>query len=106
MEFLDQPLIRLRFLDRVQISALYIFDQCDLHGLLLIIFTDHHRDLGKSGQLGRSPPALPGYDLIMTVLFLDDQRLKHSIRLNGICQLLERSLIKIFTGLCPIGFDQ
>ena len=51
--------------DGVQVLALDVLDQRQLQHLRIGDFLNHHRNFGQSSQLGRSPAALAGDNLVM-----------------------------------------
>jgi hypothetical protein len=61
---LDQELVPLPLLDRVQILALHVLDDGDLDRFLIAQCTDDDRNVVKIGELGRAPAALAGDDLV------------------------------------------
>ena len=78
-EFFHQPLIRLRFLDRVQVLSLDILNQRDFHGFLIREFPYDHRNFFQSGCFGGSPPSFTGNNLVTVILFLNDERLNNPV---------------------------
>ena len=63
VEFVGQAPVGLRFLDRIQILALDVFDQRDLEHLVVGDVAIDDGDLEQAGALRGAPPALAGDDL-------------------------------------------
>ena len=57
--------IALGFLHGIQVLPLEVFNQAQLHDLLVVGLNDDRRDLHQPRQLGGPPAALPGDDLIV-----------------------------------------
>ena len=75
--------------NRAEVLALDVFYQGDLQELRLGDFLNHHRNVRKTGQVRRTPSALPGHNLKARTCFADNQRLDDAIRPNGVRQFLE-----------------
>ena len=57
-------LIAERLFDRVEVRALQVFDERELHRLLVVGLDDDDRHVGKPREPRRAPAALAGDDLI------------------------------------------
>jgi hypothetical protein len=68
-----EPVERLSDLYRVQVLALDVLNEGDLHELVVGIVLDDHGNLCETGELGRAPPAFPGDELITRTGEADDQ---------------------------------
>ena len=64
VEFVGEPAIGQRFLDRIQILALDVLDQRDGQQPVLGNVADDDRHLEEAGALRRAPAALAGDDLV------------------------------------------
>ena len=63
-KFTDQALERVGFLERIEVLALYVFNEGHGHGRFIGHLPDNGWDLGEACEL-RSPPAtLPGDDFV------------------------------------------
>src|SRR5439155_14645234 len=102
---LDQPLVRLRLLDRVEVLALDVLDQRQLEGLLLRDLPDHHRQLAQAGPLRRPPPPLAGDQHVAVVRAADDERQEHAFAADRLGQLLDVAFVEVAAGLVPVGPD-
>jgi hypothetical protein len=66
-EILDQLLVGAGLLERVEVLAMQVFDQCLLHAVDVRDVPHDGRDGGHPGALGGSPAALPRYQLVFAV---------------------------------------
>ena len=62
-KFVREPRVGLRFLDRVEVGALQIFDQRQLENFEVGRLPDDDRRFGQAGFLGRAPAAFAGDEL-------------------------------------------
>ena len=69
-----QLLIALRFLDRVEVLSLKIFDEGELHDLALARLDDHRRNFIQTGLPRGTPSSLACDDLIIAFLFARTHR--------------------------------
>ena len=92
MELVDQSLEASRFLDRIQVFALDVFDQRLRRGRRVRHIADQRRDLGEAGHLRRAPSALAGNDLVLAIASgdADQHRLHQALRLDRARELVER----------------
>ena len=103
---LHQLLIAGRLLDGVEVLALQVFDQRDLHRLLLIHLPDDDRDLLQARHAAGAPTALACHQLIAAARQgAHQQRLQHAVLPDGIRQLVERLLREDFSRLVAVWLD-
>ena len=102
-EVADQPLIRLGFLDRVQILALDIFDQRDLERGGVVEVAHDNRDFMETRALGGAPAALTGNDLIGAAVRADNDGLDHAARGDRGREFVQRGFIETAAGLAGVG---
>ena len=103
--FLHQGLVTQGFFHGVQVLALEIFNQCQLHGLFIIGFDDHSRNLPQVCQSCGTPAAFTGDDLVITAGgFPDGQGLDHTVDPDGFRQGGQFLFVKVLTGLVGVGF--
>ncbi len=100
--FLEQR-IALGLLDRVEVFALEIFDQCDLQRLFVSGLDDDHRHLLQQGGPGGAQSALPGDQLELAAHLAHQQRLEHAVHLDRFHQFGEGFRLEIATGLPRAG---
>ena len=99
-----QLLIAKRLFNGIEIRALQVFDERQLHGLLVVGLHDDDRHVRKSGQPGRAPAAFPGDDLIEAGRQLPHrQRLDDAVHPDGFRKGSQLLLIKGLSGLQGIG---
>ncbi len=106
MKLLDQPVIGVSLLDRVEVLALDVFHERPLEHLVVADGPDHDRDLRKPGPTGGPQAALSGDELEAGVGFADDQRLEDSLLADRGGELLQLILGELTAGLEPIRADQ
>jgi hypothetical protein len=83
VEFVDQALQRLRFLQRVEVFALDVLDQRHRDHGAVVDHAHHHRHFGQAGTLRRTPAAFAGDDLVgATALAVGADMLAHHDRLD------------------------
>ena len=83
MKFLLQATIAVRLFDGVEIFALEIFHQGELHSLMIAGVTHQDRHSAQAGAHGGAPTALAGDQLEAVVLGANDQRLNNALIANG-----------------------
>ena len=106
VEFRDQLAIGFRFLNRVQILALNIFDERDFERFLLVKIPDDRRDAVKLSPLRSTPAPLARDDLKAAAMRADDDRLDHTALGDAVGQLLQRAIIEMTARLFGMGVDQ
>ena len=79
----DQALVGLRLLDRVEVLPLDILDQSDFECLVVAELADDRRYVVQPRPLGRAPAPFAGDDLEAVAMRADDDRLDHAARLDG-----------------------
>ena len=73
----------------VQVFTLQVFDERDLHRLLVGHFPDDDGDGGESDHAGCAPAPFTGNQLIGAIVHGPDQHgLKDAVGFDGLCQLL------------------
>ena len=102
----DEQLQAFRLFDGVQVFTLQVFDEGDLHRLLIGHFPDDDGNRGEAHHAGRSPPAFTGNQLIGAIVHGPDQHgLEDAVGFDGLRQLLQSLLVEGLTGLFFVGFD-
>jgi len=101
----DQPLIGLRLLDRVQILALDILDQRHLERLVVAELADDGRDFVQPRPLRRPPAPLASDDLEAVAVRADDDRLDDAARLDGLGEFDQRLFLENPAGLARMRLD-
>src|SRR5690606_19483414 len=76
-------------LDGVEVLALDVLDERDLHQAVVGEFLDDDGNLVKAGHAGGSEAALASDELVGVAVAADDQRLDDAILANGLRELLE-----------------
>ena len=92
--FVDQPLIGLRLLDRVEVLALDILDQRDFERFVVAELADDRRDFVQPRPLRRAPAPLAGDDLEAVAVRADDDRLDDAARLDRGGELVQRLFVE------------
>ena len=98
-EFTREPGIRLRFLDRIEIRALQIFDQRKLEHLQVGGDAGNHRHFREPCFLRRPPAAFPGDQFVPAAHLPNDQRLDDSMLANRFDQFVQGLAREIFPRL-------
>ena len=104
-KFVRQPRVGLRFLDRVEIGALQVFDQRQLEHFQVGRLPNDGGRFAQAGFLGRAPAAFAGDELELVVDLPNDKRLDDAALPDGIDQLLERFALKFPARLERAGDD-
>ena len=104
--FPDQRIVAHGFFHRVQVGALEIFDEGQLHGLFVVRLYYHHRHLCQLCQAGCPPTALAGDDLVVAVgHFPYSQGLNDAMGPDGLGQFFQLFRVKVPPGLIRIGLN-
>ncbi len=103
--FLDQVLVRLRLLDRVELLALNVFHQRQFEQPLVGHLPDHRRNLQQARPLGGRKAALPGDQLEIPAEGADEHRLQNPVFADRGRQLFEALLVEEEPGLVRIRGD-
>ena len=92
---------------RVQILALKVFHQCQLHRLFVGHILDDDGGLGQARHPACTPAALTCNDLVVAVLLALAHRdwCDDAMQANALCQLVQRYLIKDLPRLIGIRLD-
>ena len=93
-------------LDRVEVLALEILNDGDLHRLLVGDLADDGGDGGLAGALRGEPAALAGDELEASGVLADGDGLDDSGDLDGIGELVEGDFVEVGAGLVGIAVDQ
>ena len=93
--FARQPLIGLRFFDRVEILALDVLDQRDLERLGIVEVANDDRHLVQPRALRRPPAPLARDDLIVMPMRPHHDRLDQPTRRDRRRQLVEHRLVEM-----------
>ena len=83
VEFLQQPVVAARLLERTEVPALDILDQGDLQGVPVRKLLDDDRNIVKLGRLRRPPAAFTGDDFVgvgLLRMVTHDDRLEDALR--------------------------
>ena len=92
--------IALGLFDGIEVGALEIFDQRQLHGLLVVGLDHDDRNLVETCEPGCAPAALTGDDLIEAGRQLPHgQRLDNAVHGDGVGQRLQFVRVKAFARL-------
>ena len=97
--------IPVRFLDRVEIFALNIFDERNLCRRGVVEFPDQSRNLVETRLLRGSPASLARDDLESVPLGTHEDRLEHTALRDRLSQLRNRGVVKALSGLSGIGLN-
>ena len=102
-----QLLITLRFLDRVEILSLKIFNEGELHDLALARLDDHRRNFIQTGLPRGTPSSLACDDLIIAFLFARAHRDRRddAVQTDAFRELVERLLREYLPRLAGVRFD-
>lgn len=84
-----QPVERVGDFDRVEVLALDILDERDLHEAVISEFLHDDRNFLESGNAGGAEAALSGDELIAIACAADDERLDDAVFADGLGELLE-----------------
>jgi hypothetical protein len=102
----DQPLVATRLLDRRQVLALDVLDQCQLEqGLLADVAPHDHGNFREPRARRRPEPALAGDELVATLVLGHQQRLKNTVGADGIGELGKCGIIEMAPWLAAPGRD-
>ena len=102
LEFVGQAPIGLRFIDRVQVLALDVFDESHFEERPLLSgpdFAHHDWHAQQAGFLRRAPPALAGDDVKAIADLANDDRLNHAIGLDRPRQVVKPPIVRLPTRL-------
>src|SRR6202030_4841168 len=101
--------ITLRFLHRIEVLALHVFDDRDLKRVGIADIDRHDRDLVQAGDLRGAPAPLTGDDL-KAILYAFDrthhERLDHAVLPDRIGELTEFGIGKGPARIARIGLDE
>jgi len=98
----EQGLIGIRLLDRIQCLPLEVFNQGKFRQIPIFRLADDDGDLFQAGRLCRPPAPLAGNDLISVVRFPDDDRLDDAAFLHGGNQFPLVIVVEVPPGLKPV----
>ena len=103
---LNQHLIALGLFHGIQIFALEVLDQTQLHDLAVIRLNDYGGDFVKTGGLGGTPTAFAGDDLVVAGRQLAyGDGLNNAELTNRIGQLRQGLIVELCSWLCGVGND-
>ena len=109
-ELVDEHLVGARFLDRVEILALDVFDQRHLEASLLLArvqLLDDDGDAMQARALRGAPAALAGDDLVPASLeTTSDDRLNDAVGLDRVRQFLEALVLHVAARLIVIRLEE
>jgi hypothetical protein len=104
-EVQQELLVRGRFLQRVQVLTMHVFEERIAEHLIVLGGADDGGDPLQSCCSRRADSPLPHHDLIALAAGPNHDRLENADRLNAGCQLLQRLLVEGPTRLTRIGID-
>ena len=99
MELFGELVIRVRFLDRIQILPLNVLDESDGKDSVLGNLADHDRNLEQTCALRCAPAALAGDDLVAVARPAYDDQLNHAVRANRPREILQPIVVHRGAGL-------
>ena len=102
---IDQLLVGVGLLDRVQILALDILDQRELGRRRIVDVADDRRDRVELRALRRAPAPLAGDDLEAVAVGPQQDRLKHAALGDRFGELVERLFVELHPRLARVGPD-
>ncbi len=109
VEAIDQLVIGGRFLDRIEILALHVFDDGEFEGFRILHLADDHRHVMQLGALRRAPAPLARHDLETVAHALDgahENRLKDSLFADGVREIFQFGFGEILARLVRIRFEK
>ena len=105
-EFAGEALVGAGLLDGIEVLALEVLDDGDLHGLLVGDLADDGGDGGFAGALGGEPAALSGDELEAFADGADGDGLDDAGDLDGFGELVEGGFVEVGAGLVGIAVDE
>ena len=105
-EFAGEALVGAGLLDGIEILALEVLDDGDLHGLLVGDLADDGGDGGFAGALGGEPAALSGDELEASADGADGDGLDDAGDLDGFGEFVEGGFVEVGSGLVGIAVDE
>ena len=105
MEFSREPGKSARFLDRIEVFALQVLDECEFEDVLVGGFANDHRRLLQSDPLRGAPAAFSGNELEFVAAFAGNQRLNNSVFADRVDKLLQNVVAKVGPRLKWSGDD-
>ena len=106
-QLVGQPAVGARFLDRVEVLALDVFDQRQLQPLFIGNVAHDHRDLQQPGAQRGAPAPFAGHDLVLALLAAaHHDRLEDPGLLDRCGQRVEPLFIHVAPRLLAIRLDQ
>ena len=103
LQFVGQAAIRLRFLDRIQVFALDVFDQRDREQVGVGDVANDDRHLEKACALCGAPAPLASDDLVTAVDQAHEDRLNDAVAADRLRELFEPPLIDLLARLPRVG---
>jgi len=100
-----QALERVGNLDRVEVLALDILDECDLHEAIIGVILDNDWDLREAGDLGGAPSAFTGDQLVATDGRAHDQGLDDAVLANGLSEFSQAVCLETAARLERVWVD-
>lgn len=105
VELLVQAIKGVSYFNRVQILALDVLDERDLHEPLVCEVLNDDGHVGERSQLRGAPAALSGDELISVSGMTDDDGLDDSVLSDGLGEFGEALRIEYLTRLKGVGLD-
>ena len=104
--FLHERLVPSGLLERVQVLALQVFNERELHDLAFGKIAHHGGHFLHAGHAGGAPAPFPGHDLVAAAdQRPHQQRLQHAVLGNGLGQLGEGSVVEVLARLRAVRLN-
>ena len=105
-EFVNEPAVRLRLFDRVQILPLDVLDQRNLQRFAVGVIADDDRHFVKARALRGAPAALTRDDLIIMAVRTHHDRLDDAAFRDRAGKLVQRVVVEMAARLIGVGSDR
>ncbi|KSV69244.1 hypothetical protein N182_32735 [Sinorhizobium sp. GL2] len=100
----DQLLVAKRFVERIEIRALDVFDDSDFKRRAIVNVANDNRDFGEPGQLCGTPAALAGDDLVaIDADGASNDRLDNTMLTDRIGEILEFGFVELTTRVARVA---
>jgi hypothetical protein len=103
--FFGEALKGVGHFDGVEVFALDVFDEGDLHEAVIGEVLDDDGDLGEASDFGGAEAAFAGDELVVGAIAADDEGLNNAVFVNGLSEFGEAIFLEGGTGLEGIGLD-
>jgi hypothetical protein len=105
-EFAGEALVGVGLLDGIEILALEVLDDRDLHCLLVRDLADDGRDRGLACLLGSAPSALTGDELVASGDLAYGDWLHDAGNLDGLSEFVESGFVEVSPSLVGIAVNE